>query len=419
VAHEVVEDLLSKTPMNRLLQGDVGSGKTAVAAFAAWSAIRQGYQAAIMAPTEILAEQHFQKLRVLLEPAGIRLAFLSGSVKKKKKDEVKRQLAAHEVDLAVGTHALIQPDVEFARLSLVVVDEQHKFGVMQRTVLRQKGYKHNPDLLVMTATPIPRTLALTVHGELEVSRLDELPPGRQPIKSEYVRFSKRKRIYEEIRTEISQGRQTYIICPLVEESEAIEATSATEEYKAIAESVFPEFSVGLLHGRMKAADKEKVMEEFRQGQHQILVSTTVIEVGVDVPNATIMLVQDANRFGLSQLHQLRGRVGRGAHSSRCIFMADAKSQEGRRRLEAIAKLSDGFEVAEEDLQIRGPGDYYGLRQSGFPEFQVADLTRDLLLLEQAQADAKFLLERDPSLSDFSNLRQCLRLRAERTAELVH
>lgn len=419
VAGDVVKDLLATSPMNRLLQGDVGSGKTVVAAFAAWAAIQQGYQAAIMAPTEILAEQHFQKLKVLLEPAGIRLAFLSGSVKKKQKLEVKRQLAAHEVDLAVGTHALIQADVDFAKLSLVVVDEQHKFGVMQRTVLRQKGYKNNPDLFVMTATPIPRTLALTVHGELEVSRLDEMPPGRQPISSEYVRFSKRKKVYEEIRQQLQEGRQAYIVCPLVEDSEMVEASSATEEYKTIAESVFPEFSVGLLHGRMKAAEKEKVMEEFRQGQHQVLVSTTVIEVGVDVPNATVMLVQDANRFGLSQLHQLRGRVGRGAHSSRCIFMADAKSQEGRRRLQAIAKLSDGFEVAEEDLQIRGPGDYYGLRQSGFPEFRVADLTRDLFLLEQAKADAQFLLADDPELALLPQLRQCLRLRAERTAELVH
>ncbi|HIB68493.1 MAG TPA: ATP-dependent DNA helicase RecG [Phycisphaerales bacterium] len=419
VADEIITDLTSRIPMNRLLQGDVGSGKTVVAAFAAWAAVQQGYQAVIMAPTEILAEQHYQKLKTLLEPAGIRMAFLSGSVRKKKKDEVKKQLEEHEIDLAVGTHALIQPDVNFAKLSLVVVDEQHKFGVMQRTVLRQKGYMHNPDLLVMTATPIPRTLALTVHGELEVSRLDEMPPGRQPIKSEYVRFSKRKKVYEEIRAELNAGRQAYIICPLIEESEAVEATSATEEHKVIAESVFPEFSVGLLHGRMKAADKEQVMEEFRQGNHQVLVSTTVIEVGVDVPNATVMLVQDANRFGLSQLHQLRGRVGRGEHSSRCIFMADTKSQDGRRRLEAIAKLSDGFEVAEEDLQIRGPGDYYGLRQSGFPEFQVADLTRDLFLLEQAQKDARLLIDRDPELRSAPNLKRCLSLRAERTAELVH
>ena len=419
VASEIVADLTSAVPMNRLLQGDVGSGKTAVAAFAAWAAIRQGYQAAIMAPTEILAEQHYQKLKPLLEPVGIRLGFLSGSVKKKAKEQVKQALAAQEIDLAVGTHALIQANVEFAKLSLVVVDEQHKFGVMQRTVLRQKGYMHNPDLLVMTATPIPRTLALTVHGELEVSRLDELPPGRQPISSESVPFSRRKKVYQEIREEITAGRQAYIICPLIEESETVEATSATDEHKVIAEEVFPDFSVGLLHGRMKAAEKEAVMEAFRAGEHQILVSTTVIEVGVDVPNATVMLVQDANRFGLSQLHQLRGRVGRGAHSSRCIFMADTKSADGQRRLKAIAELSDGFDVAEEDLQIRGPGDYFGLRQSGFPEFQVADLTKDLMLLEQAREDAQTLLSDDPDLSREPILVAHLKLRAERTAELVH
>ena len=419
VADEVIGDLTSQSPMNRLLQGDVGSGKTAVAAFAAWAAIQQGYQAAIMAPTEILAEQHYQKLRQLLEPAGIRLGFLSGSVRKKAKDEVKAALAAQEIDLAVGTHALIQDDVQFAKLSLVVVDEQHKFGVLQRTVLRQKGYKHNPDLLVMTATPIPRTLALTVHGELEVSRLDELPPGRQPIESVSVTFSKRKKVYSEIKEELKAGRQAYIVCPLIEESESVEATSATEEYKVLAEQVFPEFAVGLLHGRMKAVEKEAVMEAFRQGTFHILVSTTVIEVGVDVPNATVMLVQDANRFGLSQLHQLRGRVGRGAHRSRCIFMADAKSPDGVRRLKAIAELSDGFEVAEEDLQIRGPGDYFGLRQSGFPEFQVADLTQDLFLLEQAREDALNLVARDPELVGEPILRRQLRVRAERTAELVH
>lgn len=419
VAGEIVADLQSKAPMNRLLQGDVGSGKTAVAAFAVWAAIQQGYQAAIMAPTEILAEQHHQKLRALLEPVGVRIGFLSGSVKKKEKLEVKRQISEHELDLVIGTHALLQPDVDFSRLTLVVVDEQHKFGVMQRTVLRQKGYQHNPDLLVMTATPIPRTLALTVHGELEVSRLDEMPPGRQPIVSESVKFSKRKSIYKDIRKSILEGRQAYIVCSLVEESENLEATSATEEHRVIAEEVFPEFSVGLLHGRMKAAEKEAVMEAFRQGEHQILVSTTVIEVGVDVPNATIMLVQDANRFGLSQLHQLRGRVGRGAHASRCIFMADAKSADSQRRLKAIAELSDGFDVAEEDLQIRGPGDYYGLRQSGFPEFKVADLTRDLLLLQEARADALALIERDPDLQGQPELKAFLRLRAERTAELVH
>lgn len=424
VASEIASDLQQKVPMNRLLQGDVGSGKTAVAAFAAWAAVRQGYQAAIMAPTEILAEQHYQKLQPLLAPAGIRLGFLSGSLKKKAKDEVKAALAAHELDLAVGTHALLQPDVEFAKLSLAVVDEQHKFGVLQRTLLRQKGYKHNPDLLVMTATPIPRTLALTVHGELEVSKLDELPPGRTPIRSESVKFSKRKKIYEEIKDELRAGRQAYVVCPMIDEQTDVEKptadlTSAKAEHKVLAEQVFHEFKVGLLHGQMKAAEKEATMEAFRQGQFQVLVATTVIEVGVDVPNATIMLVQDADRFGLSQLHQLRGRVGRGAHSSRCIFMADTKSADSQRRLKAIAELSDGFDVAEEDLQIRGPGDYFGLRQSGVPDFQVADLLQDIELFKWAQEDARNLIDADPDLEGEPVLRRSLRLRAERTAELVH
>jgi ATP-dependent DNA helicase RecG len=425
VAQEIVGDLQSKVPMNRLLQGDVGSGKTAVAAFAAWAAVKQGYQAAIMAPTEILAEQHYQKLGPLLAPAGIRLGFLSGSMKKKAKDEVKAAIAAQEIDLAVGTHALIQADVEFAKLSLVVVDEQHKFGVLQRTVLRQKGYMNNPDLLVMTATPIPRTLALTVHGELEVSKLDELPPGRLPIRSESVPFSKRKKIYEEIKAELREGRQVYIVCPMIEEAEegvdkkTADLSSVKAEHKVLAEQVFQEFSVALLHGRMKATEKEAVMDAFRRGEYQILVSTTVIEVGVDVPNATIMLVQDADRFGLSQLHQLRGRVGRGGHSSRCIFMSDAKGADSQRRLKAIAELSDGFDVAEEDLQIRGPGDYFGLRQSGVPDFQVADLLQDLQLLDWAQKDARLAVERDPDLDHEPALRRQLHLRAERTAELVH
>lgn len=424
VAAEIVADLQGRVPMNRLLQGDVGSGKTAVAAFAAWAAFRQGYQAAIMAPTEILAEQHYQKLQPLLAPAGVRLGFLSGSLRKKAKDEVKAALACHELDLAVGTHALLQPDVSFARLSLAVVDEQHKFGVLQRTLLRQKGYKHNPDLLVMTATPIPRTLALTVHGELEVSKLDELPPGRTPIRSESVRFSKRKKIYEEIKAELRAGRQAYVVCPMIDEQTDVDKptadlTSVKAEYKVLAEQVFHEFSVGLLHGQMKAVEKEAVMESFRRGDFHVLVATTVIEVGVDVPNATVMLVQDADRFGLSQLHQLRGRVGRGAHQSRCIFMADSKSADSQRRLKAIAELSDGFDVAEEDLQIRGPGDYFGLRQSGIPDFQVADLLQDVDLFNWAQQDARELVDQDPELAGEPVLRRSLRLRAERTAELVH
>jgi ATP-dependent DNA helicase RecG len=419
VMHEILGDLERGHPMNRLLQGDVGAGKTVLAAFAAWCAFRSGFQSAIMAPTEILAEQHFQKLTQMLEPAGIRCARLSGSQKKSEKKKVYAALAEGSVDLVVGTHALIQEGVEFHSLGVVVVDEQHKFGVMQRTVLRQKG--RNPDLLVMTATPIPRTLALTLYGDLEVSRLDELPPGRQPIHSESVPFSERKRVYEEIRAQIREGRQAYIICPLVEETEKVEATAAVEEAEILRTRVFPEFSVGLLHGRMKAAEKDAVMQDFRDLKHHILISTTVIEVGVDVPNATVMLVQDANRFGLAQLHQLRGRVGRGQHASRCIFMGDAKSEDSARRLKAIARLSDGFDVAEEDLQIRGPGDFYGLRQSGFPELKVADLLRDQDLLGLARTEATRILEQDPELRrpEHFELRLALESRVAGRAELVH
>ncbi|MEW6280636.1 MAG: ATP-dependent DNA helicase RecG [Candidatus Eremiobacterota bacterium] len=414
---ELLEDLQRDTPMNRLLQGDVGAGKTVVAAFAAWVAVKNGYQAAVMAPTEILADQHFHKFQELM--GETRVGRLSGSMTKRQKRQMYDALQAGLVDVVVGTHALIQEGVEFRQLAMTVVDEQHKFGVMQRTVLKQKGL--NPDLLVMTATPIPRTLALTLYGDLEVSRLDEMPPGRQPIHSESVPFSERARVYEDIRREIRAGRQAYIICPLVEESENVEATAAVEEAGVLQQRVFPEFSVGLLHGRMKSAEKEAVMERFRQGEHQILISTTVIEVGVDVPNATFMLVQDANRFGLAQLHQLRGRVGRGQHASRCVFMGDAASEEGQRRLRAIARMSDGFDVAEEDLQIRGPGDFYGLRQSGFPELKVADLLRDMDLLDRARAAVKQILERDPelALADHAGLRDLLEVRSVKSAELIH
>ncbi len=416
---EILEDLTRQHAMNRLLQGDVGSGKTMVAAFAAFVAIRNGFQAALMAPTEILAEQHFKKLQELLVPAGIRVGRLQGSMTRKGKNHTCELLAGHELDLVVGTHALIQEGVEFANLGLVVVDEQHKFGVMQRTVLRQKG--RNPDLLVMTATPIPRTLALTLYGELEVSRLDEMPPGRQPIRSESVPFEQRRRVYEEIRQEVRQGRQAYIVCPLIDENESLEATAAVEEARILGTEVFPEFSVGLLHGRMKAIEKDQVMEAFRKGDHHILISTTVIEVGVDVPNATFMLVQDADRFGLAQLHQLRGRVGRGTHASRCLFMGNATSPQTQRRLAAIARLSDGFEVAEEDLQIRGPGDYYGVRQAGFPELKVADLLRDVDLVELARSAARELLARDPELArpEHRVLREHFENLEARVSETVH
>ncbi len=419
VIAEIMDDLRLKTPMNRLLQGDVGAGKTVVAAFACFVAIRNGYQAALMAPTEILAEQHYKKLKHLLEPAGISVGLLTGSLRKKVKREVYQKVADGTLQLLVGTHALIQEELEFKALSMVVVDEQHKFGVMQRTTLRLKG--KNPDLLVMTATPIPRTLALTLYGDLEVSRLDELPPGRQPIRSQSVPFSQRNQVYELIRREVNAGRQAYIVCPLVEESDRLEATAAVEQAEVLQNKVFPEFSVGLLHGKMKAAVKEEIMEDFRSGKFQILISTTVIEVGVDVPNATVMLVQDADRFGLAQLHQLRGRVGRGEHPSYCIFMGDPSSRESYRRLQAIARLSDGFEVAEEDLQIRGPGDYYGFRQSGFPDFKAADLLRDQDLLDIARNMARKLLANDPELTapEHKLLRDYLNLRNLKTADIIH
>ena len=395
VCGEIRGDLAGRYPMNRLVQGDVGSGKTAVAAFAVYLAIKNGYQAALMAPTEILASQHYQKLCALLSPAGIRVSNLQGSLTKKKKLQTYEKLANHEIDLIVGTHALIQEGVSFKRLGLVIVDEQHKFGVMQRTVLRQKG--EHPDLLVMTATPIPRTLSLTLYGDLDSSRIDELPPGRKPIKSQYVSFSERSKVFELIRSQINQGRQAYIVCPLIDENDKIEAVAAIQECDYLRQRVYPEFPVGLLHGKMKAAEKDEVMRKFKDGAYKILISTTVIEVGVDVPNATVMLVQNADRFGLAQLHQLRGRIGRGEHQSMCLFMGQPKGSLAKRKLKAIARLSDGFEVAEEDLDIRGPGDYYGMRQSGLPELKVADLMRDSQLLALARQDVLDILRTDPGL----------------------
>ena len=395
VCGEIRSDLSGPYPMNRLVQGDVGSGKTAVAAYAVYLAIKNGYLAALTAPTEILASQHYQKLCALLSPAGIRVGNLQGSLTKKKKLQTYEKLAGQEIDLIVGTHAVIQEDVHFKRLGLVIVDEQHKFGVMQRTILRQKG--DHPDLLVMTATPIPRTLSLTLYGDLDSSRIDELPPGRKPIKSQYVSFSERSKVFELIRHQINQGRQAYIVCPLIDENDKIEAVAAIQECDYLRQRVYPEFPVGLLHGKMKAAEKDEVMRKFKEGDYKILISTTVIEVGVDVPNATVMLVENADRFGLAQLHQLRGRIGRGEYQSMCLFMGQPKGSLAKRKLKAIARLSDGFEVAEEDLDIRGPGDYYGMRQSGLPELKVADLMRDSGLLTLARQDVLEMLRTDPEL----------------------
>lgn len=392
---EVLGDLNNELSMNRLVQGDVGSGKTMIAAFAVYVAVKNGYQAAIMAPTEILAEQHYRKLSELLGRAGIRVGRLQGSMTRKQKAEAYVLAATQQVDLLIGTHALIQEGLKFANLGLIVIDEQHKFGVMQRTALRQKG--ENPDLLVMTATPIPRTLSLTLYGDLDVSRIDEMPPGRQPIVSSSLPFSQREQAYKLIREQVAEGRQAYVVCPLIDENDKLEATAAIQEADMLKDQVFPNFSVGLLHGKMKSAEKDAIMEDFRSGKYQLLISTTVIEVGVDVPNATIMVVQDADRFGLAQLHQLRGRIGRGQHASYCIFLGQSESQSAQRKLKAIARLSDGFEVAEEDLEIRGPGDYYGTRQAGMPELKVANLLTDRELLIQAKQDSNVILREDPEL----------------------
>ena len=398
VIGEIFADMASGRPMNRLVQGDVGSGKTMVAAAAVFCAARSGLQSALMAPTEILAEQHYRGLAPLLEGLGISCALLTGSVKAAQRRALLERLQAGEIQLIIGTHALISGDVTYARLGLVVTDEQHRFGVNQRSALSAKG--ENPHLLVMSATPIPRTLALILYGDLDVSVIDQLPPGRQKVDTFAVTGSYRPRIYAFLRKLIGEGRQAYIICPLVEGSDGAlpdERKAATEYAQALRQQVFPDLTIGLLHGRMKPREKEAVMAAFAAGEIHILVSTTVVEVGVDVPNAAVMVVENADRFGLSQLHQLRGRVGRGTHKSYCILISDVSNQETRERLAIMTKVSDGFHLAEEDLRLRGPGDFFGQRQHGLPALKIADLTCDMALLQEAQASAKALLRRDPTL----------------------
>lgn len=394
VMRELCCDLTSPIPMSRLVHGDVGSGKTVIAAFAVWAACRSGSQAAIMAPTEILAEQLAHKVQALIgHQYSVRL--LTGALGAREKDTLWTGLALGEIDVAVGTHALIQEGVRFARLSMAIVDEQHKFGVVQRATLRGKGY--NPDVLVMTATPIPRTLALTVYGDLEVSVIDELPEGRRPIRSFWRTSDKTDAVYQFIEKQLEEGRQAYVVCPLIDASEKLEATSASAEAQVVSRRL-PHRHVGLLHGRMRSDEKEHVMERFRAGAFDILVSTTVVEVGVDVPNATVMLVQNADRFGLAQLHQLRGRVGRGEHASYCVFLADPATDEGIERMRVLEATTDGFRIAEEDLKFRGPGEFYGSRQSGLPDMRVADLVRDRKVLERARAAARELVTRDSYLA---------------------
>lgn len=385
VTNEICHDLKSPQHMQRLLQGDVGSGKTVVAAIALYATMTAGFQGALMVPTEILAQQHLESLNQLFDPLEVTTALLTGSTKTKERRVILEQLAAGEIDIVVGTHALIQEGVNFARLGLVITDEQHRFGVNQRKILREKGYL--PDVLFMTATPIPRTLAITAYGEMDVSIIDEMPAGRIPVETRWVRPPQLESVLDWARQELAKGHQMYVICPLIEESEMLDVKNATEIYEQLQAYFAPNYQVGILHGKMKNIEKDAIMEEFKDNQLQILVSTTVIEVGVNVPNATVMLIIDADRFGLAQLHQLRGRVGRGADASYCILVANPKNETGVERMKIMTETTNGFVVSEKDLQLRGPGEVFGNRQSGLPEFAAADLVADAHILEVAQVEA--------------------------------
>ena len=392
----ICDDMESSVPMRRLVQGDVGSGKTVVAMLALVKTVENGYQGAIMAPTEILAEQHFQNFKKMLGHLGLRIGLLSGRLTKKQKEEIYRKISSHDLDIVVGTHALIQEGVHFYRLGLVVTDEQHRFGIAQRTALEKQG-TILPDVLVMTATPIPRTMTLTVYGDLEVSLIRQLPPGRQPVRTFLRHTDRRPLIYRYVLKQIQEGRQAYVVCPLVEMNEEIPLPSAEEVYEELQYGIFSGIPCGLLHGRMKAAEKEGVMGEFQAGKIKLLVSTTVIEVGIDVPNANIMVVEHAERFGLAQLHQLRGRIGRGSFQSFCILVSDARSRTAGERLKLMEKTADGFVLAEEDLKIRGPGQFFGAMQHGLPDLKIADVLKDLDVLLKARDAAMETMKDDGAL----------------------
>jgi ATP-dependent DNA helicase RecG len=426
VLKEIATAMAEPFPMRRLLQGDVGSGKTIVAFEAAIIAMENGYQVALMAPTEILAQQHFFSARTILEPAGYRIVLLTGSLEEDRKREVRRHIAQGNAQLVIGTHALIEQKVEFAKLGLVIVDEQHRFGVLQRfRLMKKSGDDHppaglklgdeaqspEPDVLVMTATPIPRTLALTLYGDLDVSVLDEMPPGRTPIVTRRVSDERSGEVWEFVRKQVAAKHQAYVVYPVIEENEESELKAAIKMYKELSNKIFPELRVGLLHGRLDSALKEQVMRMFQSGGLDILVATTVIEVGVDVSNATVMVIEHAERFGLAQLHQLRGRIGRGAAKSYCILMTGGKvSEDGERRLDALVRTTDGFQLAELDLELRGPGEFFGTRQAGMPSFRVASLTRDRDLLEAASREAAALLD-DSQISPDQIVRAQLHMRA--------
>jgi ATP-dependent DNA helicase RecG len=407
VLAEIKRDMTAERPMNRLVQGDVGCGKTVVALIASLMAVENGYQACIMAPTEILAEQHFRNMNAMAALLGVPMQSLTGRRKKKEKAAILGEIESGAARIVVGTHALIEEQVKFRRLGLAVIDEQHRFGVMQRSTLTSKGYE--PDVLVMTATPIPRTLALTVYGDLDVSVIDEMPAGRSPIITRLFFENKRREAYQFIENELGKGRQAYVVYPLVEETEKSDLKAATEMAAHLQKDIFPRWRLGLLHGRMKAEEKEPVMASFRSGETHLLVSTTVIEVGVDVPNATVMVIEHPERFGLAQLHQLRGRVGRAGHQSYCILMGPRMfAEEARERLTAFSRTNDGFKIAEEDLRMRGPGEFFGTRQSGLPDLRAANIIRDADLLEQARTEAFDLLQKDPQLTGYPQLRDLVR-----------
>jgi len=421
---EIRADLARERPMTRLLQGDVGCGKTAVALYAMLAAVAAGYQAAIMAPTEILAVQHYHNVEKYLVGSRVQWALLVGGLRAAERRSVLRRIRHGEADIIVGTHALIQQDVAFDRLGLVVVDEQHKFGVLQRAEAKWQTAEDRPGLephyLVMTATPIPRTLALTVFGDLDVSTIDEMPPGRTAVETWAVAPKERKRAYEFVRGQLRAGRQAFVVYPLVEESETLEVRAATEEAKRLATEVFPDVEVGLLHGRMKPDEKEAVMDRFRRGEVGVLVSTLVIEVGVDVPNATVMMIEHAERFGLAQLHQLRGRIGRGAEKSTCLLLAEPTTEEAEQRVRVMCETTDGFRIAEEDLRLRGPGEFFGTRQHGMPELAIGNIVEDYDLLRLARKEAFAWIERDPNLSSDESqpIRKAMTQRFRDTLRLI-
>ncbi len=403
---EIARDMASSSPMSRLLQGDVGSGKTIVAAQAAVIAVENGYQAAVLAPTEILATQHFLNLKRIFERIGYNVAPLTGSMTKKEKGAAKRVLKAGLVNVLVGTHALLEEDVEFHRLGLAIIDEQHRFGVLQRKALQQKGV--TPDVLVMTATPIPRTLALTIYGDLDVSMIDELPPGRKAIQTVHRTKLELEQVYSFVLREVQTGRQAYIVYPVIEENESLAVRAAQAAYQELSTVVFPQLKVGLLHGKLKPEEKEAVMAAFQRGEVQVLVSTTVIEVGVDVPNASVMVVENAERFGLAQIHQLRGRVGRGAAQSYCILVTDKLSDTGKERIRTLVESSDGFYISEMDLKLRGPGEFLGTKQSGLPAFRIGNLLRDREILEVARTEAASFVEHPSSEAEIEKATRYVR-----------